>query len=102
MHVENLDAVNIIRGGGNEMPIYEYNCGDCNKVFEVLHLIGKEHQEPRCPACGGNKLKKLISAPFLPSSVGKPANDELGTCCGSDGPKEKGCTPGSCCGVKQD
>lgn len=79
------------------MPIYEYNCGDCNNIFEVLQLMGKEQQEPRCPACGSSKLKKLISAPFLPSSIGKPANDEPNACCGSDGLKEKACTPGSCC-----
>ncbi|MEW5953774.1 MAG: zinc ribbon domain-containing protein [Bacillota bacterium] len=79
------------------MPIYEFNCAHCNKVFEHLHLAGKDSAQPCCPECGGTNLKKLISAPFLPSSVGKPANDELGTCCGTKSPDDKRCTPGSCC-----
>ncbi|HBC91397.1 MAG TPA: zinc ribbon domain-containing protein [Pelotomaculum sp.] len=77
------------------MPIFEYKCGDCEKVFEIVHLPGKD-SELKCAACGSTNLKKLISAPFLPSSVGKPANDELKSCCGAADPQE--CPgPGSCC-----
>lgn len=77
------------------MPIFEFKCEDCGKTFEILQLNGKDN-EAKCPGCGGLNLKKLISAPFLPSSVGKPANDDLKPCCGSDS-KSQGCTPGSCC-----
>ncbi|MCL6610292.1 MAG: zinc ribbon domain-containing protein [Peptococcaceae bacterium] len=80
------------------MPIFEYKCAGCGKVFEALVLSGRGEENVGCPKCGGKDLKKLISAPFLPSSVGKPANDDLaGPCCGSS-PEEKECTPGSCCG----
>ncbi|MDF9406916.1 MAG: Zinc ribbon domain protein [Pelotomaculum sp. PtaB.Bin013] len=79
------------------MPIFEYKCGECEKVFEVLQLAGQE-KGIKCPDCGGSNLKKLISAPFLPSSVGRPANDDLGRCCNGN-PGEKGCAAaGSCCG----
>ena len=79
------------------MPIFEYKCGDCGKVFDVLMIAGKVNDEINCPECGGVKLEKLISTPFLPSSVGKPANEErAGSCCG--GHPGGGCTPGSCCG----
>ena len=82
------------------MPIFEFKCQDCGKVFEHLQLPGHS-QDPSCPSCQGQKLVKLISAPFLPSSVGKPYNDEIaGSCCGSS-PGNKGCTPGSCCGGKE-
>lgn len=77
------------------MPIFEYKCSDCEKVFDIIHLPGKA-SDLKCVACGSTNLKKLISAPFLPSSVGKPANDELKSCCGADSPA--GCPgPGSCC-----
>jgi putative FmdB family regulatory protein len=77
------------------MPIFEYKCSDCEKIFEIIHLPGKA-SELKCVACGSTNLKKLISAPFLPSSVGKPANDELKSCCGASSPE--GCAgPGSCC-----
>ncbi|MHB1043481.1 MAG: FmdB family zinc ribbon protein [Eubacteriales bacterium] len=84
------------------MPIFEYQCQTCEKVFEILQLPGKNNGDLKCTACGSTNLKKLISAPFLPSSVGKPANDDL-RCCGAPANKEggapdKGCTPGSCCG----
>ncbi|OPY55968.1 MAG: Zinc ribbon domain protein [Pelotomaculum sp. PtaU1.Bin035] len=78
------------------MPIFEYKCGECEKIFEVIQLAG-QNKEAACPDCGSYDLKKLISAPFLPSSVGKPANDDIGKCCSGD-PGETGCTPGSCCG----
>ena len=77
------------------MPIFEYKCSDCEKIFEILELPGQENKI-NCSNCGSVNLKKLISAPFLPSSVGKPANDEL-KCCGGTS-REQGCTPGSCCG----
>ncbi len=80
------------------MPIYEYKCQACGKVFEKLILSGGKEEDVRCPECSCDNLKKLVSAPFLPSSVGKPANDTTpGSCCGSSPDKEK-CQPGSCCG----
>ncbi|MTI85547.1 MAG: zinc ribbon domain-containing protein [Firmicutes bacterium] len=81
------------------MPIFEYQCQDCQKTFEVLQLPGNNN-EPKCE-CGSANLRKLISSPFLPSSVGKPANEEPASCCGSN-PKEGNCTPGSCCGKTTD
>ncbi|NLJ75870.1 MAG: zinc ribbon domain-containing protein, partial [Peptococcaceae bacterium] len=55
------------------MPIFEYRCNDCGKMVEMIQLPGHD-QEKRC-SCGSTNLTKLISVPFLPSSVGKPAND---------------------------
>lgn len=83
------------------VPIFEYSCKDCGKSFEALELPGVEKKEPRCPDCSGTNVKKLISAPFLPSSVGKPANDDHVSCCGSNS-SAQGCTPGSCCGQNSD
>jgi putative FmdB family regulatory protein len=84
------------------VPIYEYKCS-CGHIFESLILGGQREEDITCPKCQGRDLKKMISAPFLPSSVGKPANDEIApaSCCGSK-PDDKGCTPGSCCGKSAD
>ncbi len=82
------------------MPIFEYKCNECKKTFEILQLPGRNN-ELKCTSCGSTNLEKLISAPFLPSSVGRPANDNL-KCCGRSsnecGPGANECTPGSCCG----
>jgi putative FmdB family regulatory protein len=41
------------------MPVYEYECGGCNKIFEVQQRIADEPVKV-CPACGG-EVRKLIS-----------------------------------------
>jgi len=48
------------------MPTYEYKCQVCFTKFEIsgnfetLLLL-----KPVCPNCKGNKVKKLISIPFV-------------------------------------
>lgn len=44
------------------MPIYEYLCEACNETFSVLQKMGATEQETTCPKCGGNRVKKQISA----------------------------------------
>ncbi len=43
----------------NEMPIFEYECGKCGRLFEEL-VMGPS-QEVACPACGSTEIEKLIS-----------------------------------------
>lgn len=78
------------------MPIFEYKCNSCDNIFESLQLPGISC-ETKCAACGSTDLKKLISAPFLPSSVGKPANDTT-TCAGCDSAPVKTCPGANACG----
>lgn len=42
-----------------KMPIYEYECGGCDKTFEVSQRLS-EAPLSDCPDCGG-EVKKLIS-----------------------------------------
>ena len=44
------------------MPIYEYQCEACKHVFENLQKI-TDAPLTRCPDCGAEALKKLVSAP---------------------------------------
>ena len=41
------------------MPIYEYQCADCDEHLELIQKVG-EGRKRKCPECGG-KLEKLIS-----------------------------------------
>jgi len=41
------------------MPIYEYQCADCQSIFEEWQS-GFEDREMECPECGGQS-KRLIS-----------------------------------------
>ena len=80
------------------MPIFEYLCLDCGKRNEILVISSGE--QPQCPACGTQHLKKLLSAPS--SLSGNTRNNLPGpkdtACCGST-PSQADCAgPGSCCG----
>lgn len=55
------------------MPIYEFQCKDCDVRFETLV---RSHDVPGCPECSSENLDKLISA----HAVGSGAPD---TPCGS-------------------
>jgi len=45
--------------GGKEMPVYEYECRECNKVFEVQQKIADDPLS-ECPQCQA-PVKKLMS-----------------------------------------
>ena len=45
--------------GEKEMPVYEYECQECNKVFEVQQKIADEPLRD-CPECQA-PVKKLMS-----------------------------------------
>jgi len=42
------------------MPIYEYQCLNCSKEFEVL--VRSSSPPPACPDCSGTELRKKLSA----------------------------------------
>jgi putative FmdB family regulatory protein len=44
------------------MPFYEYECQSCKFYSEVMQKISDEPLK-KCPSCGKNTMKKLISAP---------------------------------------
>jgi putative FmdB family regulatory protein len=46
------------------MPFYEYECQSCKFYTEVLQKIS-DAPLVKCPSCGKNKLKKLVSAPVF-------------------------------------
>ncbi|HEX3074661.1 MAG TPA: zinc ribbon domain-containing protein, partial [Ignavibacteriales bacterium] len=43
------------------MPIFEYQCNDCKKTFDVLHKSLSNMEEVKCPSCGSSNYKKLLS-----------------------------------------
>jgi putative FmdB family regulatory protein len=46
------------------MPIYEYECENCKFYTELLQKIS-DPPLTKCPSCGKNKMKKLVSAPVF-------------------------------------
>ena len=45
------------------MPLYEYQCIECNERTEILQSIS-DPPYSHCPKCGGG-MKKLLSAPAI-------------------------------------
>jgi len=46
------------------MPFYEYECASCRYYAEVMQKIS-DAALTKCPSCGKNTFKKLISAPVF-------------------------------------
>jgi len=45
------------------MPLYEYQCDDCEHRFEQIQKFSDELVKT-CPSCGG-RVKKLVSSPAI-------------------------------------
>ena len=71
------------------MPLYEYKCARCAKVFEKLCSRESRDQVPPCPDCGCVKTKRMMSTFAGHSSGG-------GSLAGSGGCG--GCSKTSCAG----
>ncbi len=54
------------------MPIYEFQCTDCDKPSELL-VRSTDFSGEECPHCGSNRLSKQLST-FAPAA---PAQSEL-------------------------
>ena len=43
------------------MPIYEYQCNQCDKRFEALRPMSQMDTTIACPACGAPNARRKIS-----------------------------------------
>jgi len=48
-------------GGINNMPIYEYQCNECDEITEEFDKITSTIKIIKCPLCGCD-AKKIVSA----------------------------------------
>ena len=46
------------------MPIYAYQCRECDERFEQFRAISASDDQVTCPRCGTKKPKRLISIVF--------------------------------------
>lgn len=68
------------------MPIFEYNCGDCDHHFETI--VRSAREKISCPKCDSHTVKKQLSVFSSPAS-GKEASAPSGGCTGT--PSTCGC-----------
>lgn len=65
------------------MPIYDYRCDNCGKVYDVFHKVKEVEEDVVCPECESTKHTRLLSAPSISMGSGSdlpPCGD--GSCCG--------------------
>jgi putative FmdB family regulatory protein len=71
------------------MPVYDYRCEECNKVYDVYHKGKEIVEDVVCPSCDSTKYKKLMSIPAM--QIGSYTHaDEC--------PAGGSCESGGCCG----
>ena len=63
------------------MPIYEYQCADCNTKFEKLVRRTAEAAEIDCPSCGQKHVSQQYST-FSAHANGSPAPRREAPVCG--------------------
>jgi putative FmdB family regulatory protein len=71
------------------MPVYDYQCTDCNSTYDIFHKGREVKEDVVCPFCGSVHHKKLMSIPVV--SIGS-------TFSSSDYPGATSCNTGNCCG----
>ena len=55
------------------MPIYEFQCRDCDAVFEILTASAASGGTAVCPQCKSEQTKKILSAGSFKSHKSPPA-----------------------------
>lgn len=43
------------------MPMYEYRCQECGKLYEQLRRMSEADTNLQCPACGSPKVERQVS-----------------------------------------
>ncbi len=53
------------------MPLYEYECQTCKKVFTVALSLGQhDHDRVTCPGCQSSDVRQLITS-FIAKTASK-------------------------------
>ncbi len=74
------------------MPIYEYRCDSCDRIFEKL--VFRKDITVSCPECGNTNVKRVLSVCGFKTGGEKGAASSRMS--GSSGSGCAGCTATSC------
>ncbi|HDM10583.1 MAG: zinc ribbon domain-containing protein [Deltaproteobacteria bacterium] len=58
------------------MPIYEFYCSDCNRIFNFYSKTVNTEKRPLCPKCGKVKLERWMSVFTTVRNKGDSEADE--------------------------
>ena len=64
------------------MPLYEYECGQCGRRFEMLM---RASVVPECPSCGATRVERALSTFAVGGATGAAASATSPAPCGRCG-----------------
>jgi len=66
------------------MPLYEYQCSDCSRTFDLLRPYHRADETLDCPVCGSDRVRRKMSviALRLDQVSNRIENRTMGACCG--------------------
>ena len=67
------------------MPLYGFECEDCQSDFEELVMSSSQIDQVTCPDCSGNKVHKKLSMVAAMSSKGSSSTSIASTACAPSG-----------------
>ncbi|MDK2955758.1 MAG: hypothetical protein PWQ57_1254 [Desulfovibrionales bacterium] len=71
------------------MPIYEYQCGECQQIFEEWQKDFKERKH-NCPVCGGEAERLISNTSFVLKGSGWYVTDYKGANASHSAPNNNG------------
>jgi putative FmdB family regulatory protein len=59
------------------VPIYEFYCGDCHRIFNFLSRTIDTSKRPACPRCGRPELERRVSRFAISRGQSKPPETDM-------------------------
>lgn len=58
------------------MPIYEFKCTKCERIFEQVRNLSRRDKKAQCPDCY-HPAKRILSMPSLQRNLGLKLRNKL-------------------------
>lgn len=73
------------------MPIYEYQCIDCGKRFELIRTISQADLSTECLNCHGRKTTRVLTTCYARTTGETTSSKSVGGCSGCSGKNCSSC-----------
>lgn len=59
------------------MPLYEFYCSDCHRIFNFLSRSVNTSKRPSCPKCRRPRIERKVSSFAISKGLSEPAADGM-------------------------